>query len=139
MTGEWDAQGEPETAEPVGTARHTVLVVDDCPAMVLLLRMLFEENGYEVLQASNGREAIDAYTEHGSTDLIITDIDMPEMDGLALCHWLRDRGSGEAVIMISGLDLSPELVRELQSSLDGFLQKPFSMEHLLEMAVAVMT
>jgi len=119
-------------------ASGTILVVDDDPSVVLLLRTLFEENGYRVLGAGNGQEAIRAHAEHGPVDLIVTDIDMPRMDGLGMCRWLQGNHFAPPIIVISGLDVSPEHVCGTSPSVAGFLRKPFAMSDLLEMAVATM-
>ena len=63
----------------------TILVVDDDPLMINVVRYMLLRNGFKVLEAANGQEALDVMKEHEQkTDLIITDYNMPKMNGLEL-------------------------------------------------------
>jgi two-component system cell cycle sensor histidine kinase/response regulator CckA len=76
--------GQPRSGRPVavGTRKQTVLLVDDEPAMQELGRELLEEDGYEVIVAANGPQALEIYSQHHETiDLVILDLVMPGMDG----------------------------------------------------------
>lgn len=67
-----------------------ILLVDDQPQNNYILRVLFEGNGYQVIEAGNGSEALTAARSHGP-DLVISDLLMPVMDGFALLrHWMQD-------------------------------------------------
>jgi CheY-like chemotaxis protein len=78
-----------------------ILVVDDQPAIAAMLKESLEELGYEVETASNGKEAIVLHERHPH-DLVISDIFMPEKDGLELLTYLRKEGSTAKIIAISG-------------------------------------
>lgn len=114
----------------------TVLVVDDDPSTVSMMRTLFEEHGCRVIVAMNGIEALAALITDGEVDLIVSDIDMPEMDGLEMCRLLEGLGDDTRVILVSGLDVDPADVRGAAPSIAGFLPKPFEVTDLLETAIA---
>ena len=82
-------------------AKHTILLVDDDEAMRLALSRALERGGYQVVQASNGKSAC-ALLEKQPIDLMITDIIMPEMEGLALIYSARERAKDLPIIAISG-------------------------------------
>ncbi|HKP01455.1 MAG TPA: response regulator [Nitrospiraceae bacterium] len=110
----------------------SILIIDDEASIRALLRTVLEMAGYEVMEAANGLEGIEVY-RHRPTDLIITDIDMPEMNGLELTLALTRQFIHAKVIAISGiggkhnpLDLAKLLGAR------HILQKPFSMPRLLE-------
>jgi two-component system response regulator (stage 0 sporulation protein F) len=109
----------------------TILVIDDQEPIRSLLRRALEGAGHEVLEASNGRLGLELYRER-SADLIITDIVMPEMDGLALLLELTRSLLNIKVIAISGglESEGPLNVAKLLGARQTF-QKPLDMEKLL--------
>ena len=85
---------------------------------------LLKRAGYEVEMASNGREAL-AKLEQGDFPLMITDWEMPEMDGIALCRALRSKEQGYTyIILLTSRDAIEHLVAGLQSGADDYLIKP---------------
>jgi len=109
----------------------TILVIDDQEPIRVLLRQVLEGAGYEVLEASNGRRGLEVYRER-SADLIITDIVMPEMDGLELLLELTRSFLNVKVIAMSG-SLASEgslNVAKLLGARQTF-QKPLEMGELL--------
>jgi len=76
-----------------------VLVVDDTESARTVLARLLRSDGFETATASNGSEAITA-VEKSPPDLIILDLNMPQMDGLAVLQWLRDRPKHAAVAVV---------------------------------------
>ena len=78
-----------------------ILVIDDNAAIRELLRLVLEEEGYEVIEAANGAEGLQRY-QATPTDLVITDLQMPGMDGLELLMALRRMVPTPALIAISG-------------------------------------
>ncbi len=109
----------------------TILVIDDQEPIRSLLRVALEGAGHEVLEASNGRLGLELYREK-SADLIITDIVMPEMDGLELMLELTRAFLNVKVIAISGglENDGPLNVAKLLGARQTF-QKPLDMEQLL--------
>ena len=112
----------------------TVLVIDDMPANRVLLRKVLKSAGYAVIEAVNGDEAL-ALLEGRSLlpDLIVTDIEMPGMDGITLVDRLRHLDSPSALIpVIAASGNADELMRRnaLAAGCDVFLTKPFDLSVL---------
>ena len=109
----------------------TILVIDDQESMRTLLRLTLEEVGHEVLEAANGRLGLALFQER-SVDLVITDIAMPEMNGLELMLELTRTFINVKVIAISGC---PEgefgLNKATLLGARQTFQKPFEMQALL--------
>jgi CheY-like chemotaxis protein len=115
----------------------SVLIVDDEAQIRQLIRTTFEEAGYRVSEASNGKEALAQY-RLAPTDVVITDILMPDQDGLECITTLRRESPNVKIIAITGdsnmigvldfLDVAKML------GADGTLQKPFEMKALVEAA-----
>jgi putative two-component system response regulator len=108
-----------------------VLVVDDDPTSVEILAEHLTQFGYDVASATNGREAFDLIRS-GRFRIVISDWQMPEMDGLELCREVRKRGAYGYVYFIlltsaSGVD---NLVAGFQAGADDFLTKPFQPQEL---------
>jgi two-component system cell cycle sensor histidine kinase/response regulator CckA len=115
---------------------ETVLVAEDEAAVLLLLRTVLEERGYNVLTARDGAEALEAFEQHaGPLHLLLTDISMPRMDGIALAGEVLRRRPQTRVLLISGY--APEsLARALPHA--SFLAKPFAPRELLARVRAVL-
>ena len=109
----------------------TILIIDDDDLIRVLLRSALEETGYEVTEAANGRQGLELY-RHRPTDLVITDIVMPEINGLDMLLALTREFLHAKVIAISGAGEEKNAldVAKLLGARQTF-QKPFSMPHLL--------
>lgn len=110
----------------------TILIIDDEEGIRTLLRTVLEAAGYEVMEAVNGRHGLDLY-RHRPMDLIITDIGMPELNGLDMMLELTRQFLDTKVIAISGVEGATHSldVAKLLGARRTF-HKPFSMPHLLE-------
>ncbi len=106
-----------------------ILVVDDERQIIRMLRASLQSSGYEVLTASNGLEGLERF-ETGRPDLIITDLAMPEMNGLELTQAVR-RSDQTPIIVLSVRDTDVMKVKALDEGADDYLTKPFSMPELL--------
>ena len=133
----------PEAAVPVAGGEHPlpvqrapcVLVVEDEEAVRALTCRLLEGEGFEVIEARNGREALSLALAHaGDLDLVLTDVVMPEMGGVALAEQLAANGVGAKIVYFSGYTDSADV---LELGL-AFLAKPFSAEALLRTVKAVL-
>ena len=108
-----------------------VLVADDEPQILELMKEVLEERGYEVLTACNGQEALDLYTDH-RPPIVLADIRMPKMNGIDLLRQVKEMDSENVeVIMISGhLDLE-DAIKALQYGARRYIRKPVDIRELL--------
>ena len=109
------------------TAR--VLVVDDEPQITQLLESSLVESGYEVRTADDGHSAL-RELQTFRADLIITDLSMPRMGGIALCQTVRSR-SNVPIIVLSVKNQEATKILALESGADDYLTKPFSMQEFI--------
>lgn len=116
--------------------RVKVLVVDDDALMRTLLRLILAPK-YELVFATNGQEALDAYDAH-AIDVVILDIVMPDLDGFAICQGLRQR-SDVPVIMLSVLSRPVDLARATAVGANAYLIKPFTARDLHQQIASVIT
>ncbi len=109
-----------------------ILVVDDTPANAKLLSDLLTYNGYEVVTAASGAEAL-GKVETGQPDLVLLDIIMPGMDGYEVCRTIRKNPATEIlpVVMVTSLDPAEERINGLEAGADDFLAKPVDEHELL--------
>ncbi len=113
-----------------------ILVVDDDPPSVKMIAFLLREEGYDVITASNGREAL-RLVEERAPDLIILDIMMPHIDGLEVCRRIRER-SDVPIIFLSAKGETSDRVLGLDMGADDYLAKPFEPAELLARVRAVL-
>lgn len=100
-----------------------VVVVDDDANIRELVRLYLEDEGYEIIQISNGEEALE-YVENHVVDLVIMDIMMPKMDGWDLCANLREFGE-MPILMITAKGESTDRIKGFKLGTDDYLVKPF--------------
>jgi CheY-like chemotaxis protein len=110
---------------------QTILVADDEPTIRAYIARVLVTEGFRVVAAVDGQDALDQFRLlDGSIDLLLTDVRMPRMDGLALARSLVDLRPGVPVLFISGYPLDHEL--RLWNSGNCFLRKPFTRQVLLD-------
>src|SRR5437016_3907152 len=108
---------------------HTILVVDDEPQLVQLVRDYLEHGGFKVLTAADGSSALrTAATLH--PDLVVLDLGLPGMDGLDVTRSLRRNGAVPIIMLTARADESDKLVG-LELGADDYLTKPFSPKELV--------
>jgi two-component system cell cycle sensor histidine kinase/response regulator CckA len=113
------------------TGQGTILLVEDEEGLRALNARGLSSRGYTVLEASNGVEAIEAFTRHGHVDLVVSDVVMPEMDGPTLLKELRQRDPNVKIIFVSGY-AEEAFSRNLPSQEQyAFLAKPFTLKQLV--------
>jgi len=118
----------------------SILVVEDEPAVREIVSTILKDTGYDVFEASNGREALDRYGEHPEhIDLLITDVVMPEMYGTQLAETLRETRPDMNVLFISGYTDASIQERTLLEEDAHFLQKPFKPKFLLKKIEEILT
>jgi two-component system response regulator MprA len=113
-----------------GVAGTRVLVVDDEPAVREALRRALALEGYDVELAENGAEAL-RKVGPSDPDLVVLDVLMPEVDGLAACRRLRADGNDVPVLMLTARAGIGDRVDGLDAGADDYLVKPFALEELL--------
>ncbi len=106
---------------------YKILVVDDERDVVSLLKDYFEINGYLVITAYSGREAIDKAAQN--PDLILLDVNMPDGDGLSVCQAIRDYVSCPILFLTARIEDSDK-IRGFAAGGDDYMIKPFSIEEL---------
>src|SRR5437867_2266488 len=117
---------------------ETILVVDDEEGIRHTLRGVLSDEGYEVLEAPNGRRALELL-ERGMPRLAIVDVWMPEVDGIELVERMRTHAPGVPIIVISGHGTIETAVRVIRLGAFDFLEKPFQVEALLNVVDRALT
>ncbi|MDN6100048.1 response regulator transcription factor [Corynebacterium flavescens] len=107
-----------------------ILVVDDDEAVRGSLRRSLKFNGFDVLTASDGEEAVEVVNSE-NPELLILDVMMPKMDGLEVCRTLRGEGWDRPILILTARDGVAERVAGLDAGADDYLPKPFALEELL--------
>jgi signal transduction histidine kinase/ActR/RegA family two-component response regulator len=129
----------PMNAVVVPNGMATVLLVDDDPFVAATARRALERNGYAVLSAANGREAIEIAALHSDPlDLVITDLVMPEMGGRELARRLLAVRPGVRVLYTSGYTAEAINQQAVLEPTDAFLGKPFTPDGLLRQVQAIL-
>ena len=113
-----------------------ILVVDDELSIIKFLRSNLEANGYQVLAAMDGAEALQTF-EIELPDLVILDIMMPKMDGFEVCRRIRE-WSQVPIIMLSAVGSEENKVKCLDLGADDYITKPFGKDELIARVKAVM-
>lgn len=107
-----------------------ILVADDEQAVRESLRRSLTFNGYEVVLAEDGAQAVELIEKEQPT-LVILDVMMPQMDGLEVCRTLRGTGDDRPILLLTARDGVSDRVAGLDAGADDYLPKPFALEELL--------
>jgi two-component system chemotaxis response regulator CheY len=109
------------------------LIIDDSRAMRMLLRRIVSNNGFEVVEAGNGQEALDALAVGPLPDVALIDWNMPVMDGLTFVNSVRARPEyrGITLMMVTTESERTQIVRALAAGAHEYLIKPFTEDALL--------
>ncbi|HEY3423232.1 MAG TPA: response regulator [Negativicutes bacterium] len=108
-----------------------VLIVDDAVFIRRTLKMMLEQNGYEVVgEAANGLEGVLKYSEL-KPDLVTMDVTMPQMDGLTALKSIKKINPSAKVVMITALGKEDTVKEAVLSGASGFIVKPFVQEQVL--------
>ncbi|WP_243286552.1 response regulator [Geothrix terrae] len=109
-----------------------ILVVDDSPTMRrIIIGNLVRMGHAEVLEAEDGLAGLEKL-DQGGVDLIITDWDMPEMDGIAFARAVRSRGATMPILMVTTHAATQDIVQALEAGVNTYVVKPFTQESLRE-------
>lgn len=123
----------PSGHTPAGTAKASVLVVEDDPGIATQLVRGLSRGGYDVGHVTTGRDAL----SWGDPDVVLLDLGLPDTDGVEVCRRLRER-SGVAIIVVTARGEEPERVLALDAGADDYLVKPFGLAELLARIRAVL-
>ncbi|HAK88707.1 MAG TPA: hypothetical protein DHV16_01295 [Nitrospiraceae bacterium] len=110
--------------------RYNVLIVDDEEIIKSLLVPLLSSKGHICETASNGKEAFDKY-RNGQFDAVITDIVMPEMDGLSLTEKIRSQNRDMPIMIMTGFTDTYSAAKAVDAGASEFISKPFSVDEFL--------
>jgi two-component system, cell cycle sensor histidine kinase and response regulator CckA len=113
---------------------ETILVAEDELLVRTMIATALRARGYNVLEGANGAEALQVAQEYGAgkIQLLLSDITMPLMDGIALARQFRNMSPDVKILLMSGYTHEPELVEAIPDPGIGFLPKPFSIQELAE-------
>ncbi|HEY8596062.1 MAG TPA: response regulator [Devosiaceae bacterium] len=111
----------------------TVMIVEDNELNMKLFHDLLESRGYDTVQTRNGIEALDLARQH-MPDLILMDIQLPEVSGLVVTKWLKedDDLAHIPVIAVTAFAMKGDEERIRQGGCEGYISKPISVPHFLE-------
>jgi DNA-binding response OmpR family regulator len=119
---------------PAADAKATILVVDDNPDNVEILRAFLESRGYAVSEAPDGASALGKLDEI-HPDLVLLDVMMPGMDGWQVCRTIKnhpDHGGSTKVVMVTAKGAFEDKFEGLRSGADDYVVKPVDFKDLLE-------
>ena len=113
--------------------KKTVLIVEDNVLNLKLFNDLLEAHGYATLQTNSGREALALAKKH-SPDLIIMDIQLPEVSGLEVTRWIKDDAGTKhiAVIAVTAFAMKGDEEKFRNGGRDGYMAKPISVSRFIE-------
>ncbi|UCF95392.1 MAG: response regulator [Desulfobacterales bacterium] len=116
-----------------------ILIVDDEPSIVVPIQFLMEQNGYQVLVAQNGEEALDIIFK-SKPDLILLDIMLPGIDGYEVCEIVRlnPEYRKTKIIFLTARGREVEIAKGMALGADAYITKPFSNAELVEKVKALL-
>lgn len=114
-----------------------LLLIDDDDALLDMLAMAFEDEGIEVVCAADGQQGLEEVAR-AKPDVVITDINMPRVDGFTLCRKLREQGNDVPLILLTSRDSEIDEALGLELGADDYVTKPFSSRVLVARVKALM-
>lgn len=123
----------------MGERRKKILVVDDSPVILAMLKDRFEQEGWEVILARNGIEGLKKAVEE-QPDIIVSDILMPQMDGWEFCEHVRANPDTTSIpfIFLTQESEAPSRIKGFSIGADDYITKPFSREELVMRTKAIL-
>ncbi len=114
-----------------------ILLVDDEPNIIELAQLYLEREGYQVIAASDGVQALAAVEQHRPA-LLVLDLMLPEIDGLDVCRTLRAKSDPVAILMLTARDEDVDKILGLELGADDYLTKPFNPRELVARVKAIL-
>jgi two-component system response regulator MprA len=127
MTG---APADDPRPRRAGRRAPSLLIVEDQADLAAMMARVLDEEGFNTRMASDGPQALQE-AARSSPDLVVLDVMLPGMDGLAVCRELRARGLRVPVILLTARDAVPDRVAGLEAGADDYVPKPFAFEELI--------
>lgn len=118
------------------TSKKRILVVDDEKGLVKIIRLNLQQDGFEVVEANNGAEAMEKLRT-SLPDLVLLDVMMPDFDGFSVLKMIREIG-GTPVIMLTAKGEESDIIKGLELGADDYVTKPFSPRELTSRIKAVL-
>jgi CheY-like chemotaxis protein len=118
-----------------------ILVIDDEYYVRALIAKILERSGHEIVEATNGQEGIDFFEQGGQADLVITDIFMPEMDGIETLRYLKEKNPDLKIVVVSGGGkglAKGYLPAAAAFGADATIEKPFDPREFEERIAAIL-
>jgi CheY-like chemotaxis protein len=130
--GEADASSEqkPAATENQSKEKKTILAVDDTPFFLTTLKKILQNTDYKLLCVTSGSDALKSLEKH-HPDLILLDIEMPEMDGYELAAKTREKGERAPIVFLTGNAKRENVVRAVEAGAADFIVKPVNKEEVL--------
>lgn len=117
-------------------APRKVLIVDDEPRIAEVLKAYLEREGFQTASAANGKQAVERLSGY-RPDLVILDLNLPDVDGLEVCRAIR-KGSSVPIIMLTGRGEEVDRIVGLEIGADDYVTKPFSPREIVARVKAVL-
>jgi two-component system cell cycle response regulator DivK len=131
------SRSPPEEADSRTIPRRRILIVEDHPLNMKLLRDLLEAHGYETLETGDGLEALNL-ARQSRPDLILMDLQLPDVSGLEVTRWLRQDSATRniPIIAVTAFAMREDEKKALDSGCDAYIAKPISIRRVLETVAA---
>lgn len=114
-----------------------ILIVDDAAFMRMRSARLLTEAGHDVVEAENGRDAVERYRQE-RPNLVLMDITMPEMDGIAATAAIKQSDPGATIVMVSALGQQSMVMAAIKAGARDFVVKPFQPERVMEVVTRLL-
>lgn len=123
----------------LANAKGLVLVADDSPTQQRLIRAPFEADGYEIVTANDGVEAVARVEEREDLVLVVLDVVMPNMNGFQACKRIRKLRPNLPIILLTTKDQKSDEFYGLRQGADLYMTKPFDPQELLANALTLLS
>lgn len=110
---------------------NKILIIEDEPHLAFSLKLNLEQEGYSVVHAATGPEALRLYEEEGPFNLIILDVMLPEIDGFCVAQKIRNQDDQTGILMLTARAAEEDRLRGFAVGVDDFITKPFHLQELL--------
>lgn len=121
-------------SEPGAAPKHKILVVDDEPHIIRIIKLSLEKAGFQVISANSGEDGIEM-VKHDHPDLVILDVMMPAMDGFQVCQHIRklDEGQKIPILFLTARGQSDDLEYARSIGANDLMTKPFGPRQLIDL------